>query len=251
MNRYFQEFLVVLGFFTRLPVSGLIEDKSVDWRNRLASVSWAFPVVGAFIGMAGAAVFVAATFLGLGTWISAGLAVLAQVLITGALHEDGLSDVADGFGGGATRERKLEIMRDSRIGAYGVVAIVLVLLLRVSAITDIEAAAAALIAAGAVSRAGAVAAMAILPAARKDGLGASAGRPGREFFIALGIAALISWFCAGAMATIVAAVTVGLAWLALCKLAENQIGGQTGDVLGTCQQICEVVFLITMVGYGI
>jgi adenosylcobinamide-GDP ribazoletransferase len=250
LNRYLQEFIVVLGFFTRLPVHRFMAAPNGDWRNRLAEVSWAFPVVGAVIGGAGAIVYVVATMLGLGPMISAALVVASQVLITGALHEDGLSDVADGFGGGATKERKLEIMRDSRVGAYGVVAIVLALLLRVGALAEVEDIVLVLIAAGAASRAAMVAAMAILPAARADGLGASAGQPpGREFFIALGVAAVISWVLLGAGATIIAGIATGLAWLTICKLAEHQIGGQTGDVLGSCQQICEIVFLLAMVGY--
>ncbi|MBT5920432.1 MAG: adenosylcobinamide-GDP ribazoletransferase [Alphaproteobacteria bacterium] len=251
MQRYWQEFLFVLGFFTRLPIHRLTDVNSVEWRGRLGELSWAIPAVGAAIGLAGACVFLAASAFGLTAWLSATLAVLAQVAITGALHEDGLSDVADGFGGGATKQRKLEIMRDSRIGAYGVVAIVLALMLRAGAITDIQNVAFVLIVSGAVSRAGMVAAMAVLPSARDDGLGATAGKPGSGFFIAIGIAAGLSLILLGVDATMIAALVVFPVWFGLCKLAERQIGGQTGDVLGACQQVCELAFLIAMVGYGI
>ena len=123
--------------------------------------------------------------LGLPPLVCAGLAVGALVIVTGALHEDGLADVADGFGGGATRERKLEIMRDSRIGAYGAAALALSLILRVAALSalldhGLGAAAAGLILAGAASRAAALAPLALLPAARADGLGAGAGAPRRR-----------------------------------------------------------------------
>jgi len=251
LQRYWQEFLFVLGFFTRLPIHRLTDVKSVEWRGRLADFSWAIPVVGAAIGLAGACVFLIALAFGLTPWLSAGLAVLAQVAITGALHEDGLSDVADGFGGGTTKQRKLEIMRDSRIGAYGVVALVLVLMLRAGAITDVQNVALVLVVSGAVSRAAMVAAMAILPSAREDGLGATAGKPTSGFFVAIGIAAGLSLILLGVDATMIAALVVFPVWFGLCKMAERQIGGQTGDVLGACQQVCELAFLIAMVGYGI
>ena len=110
---------------------------------------------------------------------AAALAVAATVAVTGALHEDGLADVADGFGGGATRERKLEIMRDSRIGTYGVCALILSFILRISALTNLGDPAlvtAVLVAAHAAARAPIPAFMRLVPAARTDGLSADAGR---------------------------------------------------------------------------
>ena len=98
-------------------------------------IAWAAPVAGAVVGLIGALVLALTALLGLPLLLRAGLATAALVAATGALHEDGLADVADGFGGGATRERKLEIMRDSRIGAYGAIALALALILRVGALT--------------------------------------------------------------------------------------------------------------------
>ena len=97
-------------------------------------IAWAAPVAGVAVGLIGALVLALTTLLGLPLLLRAGLATAALVVATGALHEDGLADVADGFGGGATRARKLEIMRDSRIGAYGAIAIALALILRVGAL---------------------------------------------------------------------------------------------------------------------
>ena len=127
MKHSWGDFLIVLGFFTRLPVG----DFSGPWHGRRAAGAWAFPVVGALVGGVGAAVCLVALWAGLPLLPAAVFAVLAQVLLTGALHEDGLGDIAVGFGGGADRAAKLEIMRDSRVGAYGVLAIVLAVILRI------------------------------------------------------------------------------------------------------------------------
>ena len=118
--------------------------------------------------------------IGLPDIVAAVLAVGAGALVTGALHEDGLADMADGFGGGNTPERKLAIMRDSRIGAYGVIVLVVVLAAKVGAISDLGSTglvAAALVAAAAASRAAMPAVMLWLEPARTDGLAVDAGRP--------------------------------------------------------------------------
>jgi adenosylcobinamide-GDP ribazoletransferase len=170
------------------------------------------------------------------------------VRITGCLHEDGLADIADGFGGGATRERKLEIMRDSRIGTYGVCALVLSFMLRVSALASLHDPAlvfAALIAAHAAARAGLPAFMRWVPPARIDGISADAGAPPMasvSVAIVLGVAAL--GICLGVMTGLIALITLAclhglMAWLCRC-----QIQGQTGDVLGAVEQISEIAVLL-------
>ena len=133
------------------------------------------------VGLAGALVLALTAKLGLPAFLCAGLATAALVVATGGLHEDGIADVADGFGGGATRADKLEIMRDSRIGAYGAIALTLSLLIRVAALTaaldgGLWRAAAALILVAALSRAAALTPLALLKPARADGAGAAAGR---------------------------------------------------------------------------
>ena len=182
-------------------------------------------------------------WLGLPPWPAAVVALATTIWLSGALHEDGLADVADGFGGGRTREAKLAIMRDSRIGSYGALALVLAVLARagaIAALAEPAAVAAALVAAGAVSRGALPAVMAALPQARADGLAAKAGRPHPlRAAAALLIAALIALVLLGGTAP--AALAAGaLAALAVALLARRQIGGHTGDVLGAVQQLTEI-----------
>ena len=132
------------------------------------------------VGLIGALVLALTALLGLPLLLRAGLSTAALVAATGALHEDGLADVADGFGGGTTRERKLEIMRDSRIGAYGAIALALALILRVGALAaaldgGFWRGSLSLILVAALSRAAALTPLALLAPARADGAGAAAG----------------------------------------------------------------------------
>ena len=166
-----------LRFFTRAPLGDPSRAAPLDM-NRVA---WAAPVAGAAVGLAGALVLALTAKLGLPAFLRAGLATAALVVATGGLHEDGIADVADGFGGGATRADKLEIMRDSRIGAYGAIALTLFAPLRVAALAaaldgGLWRAAAALILVAALSRSAALTPLALLKPARADGAGAAAGR---------------------------------------------------------------------------
>ncbi len=158
------------------------------------------------------------------------------------MHEDGLADLADGFGGGGDRERKLEIMRDSRIGSYGVIALILALGFRglgIAALAESGSAAAALIGLAAASRAVLPAALVLMPPARTDGLGQSAASTEpRPALIAAGIgfACLLPLGFGTALAAVLA---IALAVTTVAALAMRQIGGQTGDVMGAMQQIAE------------
>src|SRR5260370_40396891 len=172
---WWDDVIAAARFLTRLPVAGLATAET----GLLARSMRAFPVVGLVVGLAGWAAFAIAAALGLPATIGALLAVAVTVLTTGALHEDGLADTADGFGGGEDRAGKLAIMRDSRSGAYGVLALAFSVALRAAALAVLTTprAGAALIAAHAVSRAGLPIVMRWLAPARDDGLGASAGQP--------------------------------------------------------------------------
>jgi adenosylcobinamide-GDP ribazoletransferase len=146
----------------------------------LKRASRMFAVVGLFVGLAGGIVYAIAIELGFASWLAATLAVGSTILLTGGLHEDGLADTADGFAGGGTRDEKLAIMRDSRIGSFGTLALIFSVLFRVAALaslTDIGIVMAALIAGHAASRAAMTAVMHALPNARSDGLSAGVGRP--------------------------------------------------------------------------
>jgi len=234
-----------LRFFTRLPLPAA-SGGPLDF-NRFA---WAAPVAGAIAGLVGAVALALARALGLPPFLGAGLATAAMVAATGALHEDGLADVADGFGGGATRARKLEIMRDSRIGAFGATALMLALLLRVGALASalshgFWSAAGALVVVAALSRAGALMPLALLDPARIDGAGAAAGRLELQAFGAAWVAALVVAFVIGVAGigperAIAAAIASAIGAASMTALARRQIGGQTGDVGGAAQQWAEI-----------
>jgi adenosylcobinamide-GDP ribazoletransferase len=229
-------------FLTRLPLAHQMPIA----KGELSQALWTAPVVGAAVGLLGAAVYGLAQALYLPPLPAAVLAIAATLAVTGGLHEDGLADVADGFGGGATRERKLEIMHDSRIGTFGVCALILSFMLRVAALTNLGdpgLVAAVLVAAHAAGRAPLAAFMRLIPAARTDGMSADAGRPSQGSAMAavlLGLLLIGLGFATGVVAVVLLAAGFGcMAWL--CK---KQIGGQTGDVLGALEQTGEIVVLL-------
>jgi adenosylcobinamide-GDP ribazoletransferase len=243
----FDQFLLATAVLTRLPVAS-VSDRPEPERGAVAEASWAFPAVGAGIGMIAAVVMFLASTFGLGEVSSALLALVAAGLITGALHEDGLADTADGFGGGRTRHEKLAIMRDSRQGTYGTLALIFSIGLRAAALGSIAGpveAGLALIAAHATSRAALPVVMRWLTPARDDGLGAAAGTPGpTSMLVALAMGILVALGMLGPVRGAVALVLSGMAAAAMAWLARRQIGGYTGDVLGAIQQIGEIVMLL-------
>ena len=239
----FGQFLLATAVLTRLPVMA-----ATPAEGEVATSSWAFPVVGAGIGMIAAfALFVASVF-GLGQAPSVLLALVTAGFVTGALHEDGLADTADGFGGGRDRDDKLAIMRDSRQGTYGILALILTIGLRAVALASIAGpieSGLALIAAHAASRAFLPPAMLWVDPARDDGLGATAGRPSPGVVaIAVAVGALIAIGMLGPVRGIIAFVVSSMAVTAVAALARRQIGGYTGDVLGAFQQVGEIVMLL-------
>ncbi len=246
-----------LRFYSRLPVPRLPGEGDPHAIPDFRRVPRMLPVAGLVLALPGAVTLLAGWRLGLGPFLAATLAIAVGILITGALHEDGLADVADGFGGGATLTRRLEIMRDSRIGAYGGVALVLSLALRMGALATLldrvgADAALALILAAILSRTAALAPMVLLPPARADGAGAAVGRPGRDALLlatALALLLTLGGIAAGLPAA-GALLMIGLAAagaLAMTALARAKIGGQTGDVIGACQQAAEIVALLGLV----
>lgn len=212
------------------------------------------PAVGAIVAAISAAILCAADALGLPALVAAPLAIAALILATGAFHEDGIADCADGFGGGATPARKLEIMKDSRIGTFGALALAFGFYLRAASLTVIleqnfALACAVLIGAAAASRAAALIPIACLSPARAEGAGFSASRPDR---IAVGAAACLGAALAltpglsGAQwPRLVAAMTAAAAaGLAVAAIAKREIGGQTGDVAGAAQQMSEIAYYL-------
>ncbi len=218
---------------------------------RGAAAAWAYPLAGLVIGAVAAGVGLLAHGVGLPAPLSALLCLATTVIITGALHEDGLADTADGLWGGWTVERRLEIMKDSRIGSYGVIALCLGLAARWAALWVLfehapYVAVAAVLVAAVGSRAMMPGVMATLPHAREDGLSASVGgvrRPAAVLALAIaGSCALIFAGTGGLFAVLYAVgITAGLS-----KLAKNKIGGQTGDILGATQQLAEIAILFAL-----
>jgi adenosylcobinamide-GDP ribazoletransferase len=262
--RWLADAKACLGLLTRIPVTIGETGDGHDTRVQLARASWAFPVAGALIGIIGATVFAGASLLGLPPWTAALLAIGSTMLISGALHEDGLADVADGFGGAFARDEKLAIMRDSRLGTYGTLALILSVALRAAAlaaiagpgaaiadpgaaIADPWAAGAALIVAHAGARAGLPAIMRTLPLARADGLAARAGLPEpAPVAISLGLAIGLALVLLGIGTAILTVLAAAAATVLVAVLAYRQIGGYTGDVLGAAQQAAEIAILLAI-----
>ena len=234
-------------FCTRLPLPHSTPIDSSD----VARASWAFPFAGALVGGAGALAYEAALKGGLPPMLAAALALTATLVVTGCLHEDGLADAADGFGGGRRRERKLEIMRDSRLGTYGACALAMSFILRWTAVAAIASpmlVAWALIAAHVSARAALPAFMRFVPPARPDGLSAQTGQPTPLCVaVAVLLGTLTLGIALGGAAAATGVILAASASLFMAWLSMRQIGGQTGDVLGALEQIIEVVILLTAV----
>jgi len=250
LNQVAADVAVALLFSTRLPLPRVAPITGAD----LARASWALPLAGAVVGLIAAAVYWLARGTGLSPLLAAGLTVAATLVVTGCLHEDGLADLADSFGA-STRERKLEIMRDSKIGTYGVCALLMSLLLRSAAlasIADPALAAPVLVAAHTAARAGMPLFMRLVPPARDDGLSVGVGAPPRASAIAaLLIGMLALSIGLGPAAGVCALALIAAAFASLAWLSVRQIGGQTGDVLGALEQIGEIfVLLVVATNFG-
>jgi adenosylcobinamide-GDP ribazoletransferase len=246
------ELVHAFKFLTRLPIpfSRTIDPPPLRQTMRM------FSLVGAFIGAAIGLVLLAGQFAELPAFLAGILAVAAGLLLTGALHEDGMADTADGLGGGKTREQRLTIMRDSRIGSYGTLALIITVGIRVACYADLAflppvTLLAVLMACNAFSRALVVDLLWATAPARSDGLSAYAGQPTRGvamFAIIIGLlltllAGHVTFYENAILALGLAlAATAGLRWLAI-----RLVGGQTGDICGAVQIACEVMMLIAFV----
>ena len=245
MQEWLDDFKTAVAFLTRLPMphpQGAIPENFVR-AHRM------FPAVGALIGAAVGLICLASRWCGVPDFGAAALALGASAILTGALHEDGLADVADGFGGGRDKEAKLEIMRDSRLGTYGALILLVSFAAKLSALAAIPDGhvVPSLIAAHALGR-GVLPAMSLnLPYARKDGLARNAGQPDvATAAIAGGLALLIALVSLSWSNAFYSAVLAGVSGFAIAWLALRQIGGQTGDVLGGAEQVGETGILLLL-----
>jgi adenosylcobinamide-GDP ribazoletransferase len=242
---FLKDVYVSVVFLTRLPAPSWPDAAA----RKLATGMWAFPIAGVLVATIAGVVYAVCDALGLPIFISSLFAVVTLIIATGGLHEDGLADLADGVWGGPDPEKRLAIMSDSRIGAFGTIALIVSIAGRAAAIAAIGQplyVLGALVAAAAVSRAIMPALMTFGSPAKPDGLGATAGTPaasawGSALLLAGGICAIAApagWF----VCVIAAAVGAALvSWF-----ARRNLGGYTGDVLGAAQQVAEL-FALTMI----
>tara|TARA_R110000868_G_scaffold2930_6_gene19962 strand:+ start:13909 stop:14697 length:789 start_codon:yes stop_codon:yes gene_type:complete len=239
---FLKDVYVSVVFLTRLPAPGWPDAAA----RKLSTGMWAFPIAGILIATIAGVVYALCDAMELPVYISALFAVVALIIATGGLHEDGLSDLADGIWGGSDADKRLAIMSDSRIGAYGAIALIVSVTGRAAAIATIGEPVfvfGALVAAAAVSRAVMPAVMTFGTPAKTDGLGVSAGAPafaawGGALLLAVAIAAVAApggWFACLVAAAIGAAL---IGWF-----AQRNLGGYTGDVLGAAQQVAELFAL--------
>lgn len=239
---------VAMALLTRLPLPRLPEAAFA----RQAASAWAWPLAGFVVAALAALVGIGALALGLPATMAALLVLGVQMVTTGAMHEDGLADTADGLWGGWTRERRLEIMKDSQIGTYGVLALIVVTGLRWSILSALlTAGPGALLAIAVLSRAPMAVLMTALPNARGDGLSKQVGVP-TPLAVSGGVllALVLSLIFVG-WPTLIAAGVVAVGTALLGWIAMRKIGGQTGDILGASQQVGEalagVVFVLLLV----
>ena len=244
MREHLARFFTALGYFTRLPVPAW-----VAWSpDRLARAAAYLPLVGWVVGLAGAAALYAFALV-LPVSLAVILSMALTIRLTGALHEDGFADACDGLGGGWDKAQILAIMKDSRVGSYGAIGIVLMLLAKAAALVELAAAspataAIALLVAHPLSRLAATAVLHALPYARSDDSSKAAPVAQRLSRLELAMAsasgvlpALVLLAMAQTLTVLMLAALVTL-WLA--RLFLRRLGGHTGDLLGAVQQAAEL-----------
>lgn len=243
-------FFIALQFFTRLPIPRWVGFEA-DWLHQSGRY---FPAVGIVVGALAAAVYALAGSV-LPHVVAVLLSVAAGIYLTGAFHEDGFADTCDGMGGGTTRERVLEIMTDSRIGAYGAIGIVLLLALKCTTLACLppQALIAALLLAHPVSRLAATALIWRLDYAKSEGKAKPLAQrmSNTEFAIAAGTvvlsacaALLAGWLSWQSVLAGIVASAAAMIWLA--RKFVRRIGGYTGDCLGAVQQVAELAFYLAV-----
>ncbi|PYE89997.1 adenosylcobinamide-GDP ribazoletransferase [Phyllobacterium leguminum] len=255
MDSLLAEIMRSLGFLTRLRISQAWFDGQ---NGSLAENARVFPLAGALIALPAAFVLIVATLFNLPPVVASILAIGTLTIVTGALHEDGLADIADGFFGGATVERRLEIMKDSRIGTFGGLALIISVALRALLFATlieragVGLAALALIGTEAASRAVLVAFWRMLPSARPGGVADGAGAPddtGAFTALLAGFFFLVATYvpAGGIGGLLVAVLLCAAATFGFANLCHHKIGGQTGDALGAAQQIAALALLMGLV----
>jgi adenosylcobinamide-GDP ribazoletransferase len=243
-----------IAFLSRIPVPNRFFE---NHDGSLSKTVGAFPLAGLLITLPAAVLLSFLAVIDAPPFVAVLLALALQILVTGALHEDGLTDTTDGLGGGRDRERALAIMKDSRIGTYGALALILSIGLRAASISALVsvlsplATALGWLAAAALSRAAMVWHWSTLPAAKNDGVAASVGLPDKDatrIALASGIAApvLLGLFVLPLGAALTSLIVAGLLISGFTAYVRLRINGHTGDTIGASQQIVEIAFLVSL-----
>ena len=238
------DLMVALSLLTRIPIK--VPENAYE---RQAEAVWAYGLIGVLWAAAVWLGCMAGLWLGLPPMVAALIGLAIGIVLTGAMHEDGLADSADGLWGGHDPTRRLEIMKDSTIGTYGVLALVISFALRwglLVSLLEAEFAFGGLIIAAVIGRALMAVVMANLPHARLDGLSHSVGRPDfQPAYAGLALAVFIGAVFGGFSGVLACALAVLTAW-ACARIAIAKIGGQTGDILGATGQLSELAALMVL-----
>lgn len=252
----FEEALRLARFYTRLPLPALAFEREPFAVPDFDRAAFALPLIGVVVGSLGALVGALAYLAGISTTLSAILCVATMAVVTGAFHEDGLADSCDGLFGGNTVERRLEIMKDSRLGTFGAAGLVFALLIRIFALADLfrlvgPVALLLVIGVAALARPLAMLPALWLPPAASTGLARSVALPGpQRAGVAMGLGAVIALGC-GWPAGLLPAVFMGIiatfiTLYALSRLASAKLGGYTGDTLGAAEQVAEITLFLVL-----
>ena len=242
-----------LGFLTRFTLPAHFFD---DGAHPVSQASGAFPLAGAIAALPAAIFLLIAPWLTVPPLLAAVIAIAISIGVCGALHEDGLADTADGFFGGKDAQNRLDVMKDSRNGTYGTLALVLSAALRIAALAAIAsesslAAAFALVAASVAARAALVWHWFELPSARPGGTADQAGQPDKDqlnvaLVTGIPLAFVPAFLAAGFDGIVLMAALIALSAIFFVRLCREKIGGHTGDTLGAAAQIAEISALIAL-----
>lgn len=257
---FLRHFLLAVQFFTRIPVTGRIAHWVGFSPAMLRASAAHFPGVGWLVAASAIAVYyalaAALTTTALSPLVAAVFSTVATILLTGGFHEDGLADVADGLGGSLDRERALDIMKDSRVGAFGAMALSMALMAKVTLLATlgaqgVQAVVACLAAGHVLSRFLPLLLVRALP--HVGDTATSKSKPLADQ-ISVGSLACAALWCVpplvlfirleGALALALAAIASGLAFLWMWRLFARRLQGFTGDCLGATQQVCEIAFYL-------
>jgi adenosylcobinamide-GDP ribazoletransferase len=254
---FFSDLLVTLRFYSRLPIPQFAGEKDPYRLPDFDRITKILPFAALIIALPAVVVLIAADLF-FAPLIASTLALITHILVTGAFHEDGLADVADGFGGGQNRQSRLDIMTDSRLGTYGAAALFLSLLMRIvtlATLLDLQGGPETgllWLCVAPLSRVVGLFPMMLLDLAKPDGKAAQVGKASQKSFaIALALAILIALLLPIGLDQDLGQLTLAIicamvAPLPLLSLSQKLIGGQTGDVAGATQQIAEIAFLLIL-----